>query len=184
MKRIISVLLIYGLVVSSFFILFIAVLNIPLIKSHPVLFYRGLQALLLTSVLYLAIGASFIHKKVSFLESYFSALAVAISFSLTIFVLVPVTADRSISVFLLHSLQQNKNSCQAGMTKNDLEQEFVSKYVHDGSAITRRLNEQTLSGSVVRTNQCFGLSEKGEELVKLFDLSLHIFGSSHSSLQK
>lgn len=184
MKRTIYTLITYGLIISSFFILFVIVLNTSLINAQAVLFYRGMQALLFTSVLFIALGTSLAYRKFSFIESYFSALAVAISFSLTIFVLIPVTADRSISVFLLHSLQQNQNSCKIGVTKNDLEKEFVTKYVYDNRAISRRLNEQLASQSIIKTGQCFKLSNKGKRLVKLFDASSRIFGSSHVSLQK
>lgn len=184
MKQLVKCIIIYLLVCFSFFLLFVCLFKTTIFSDQPVLFYRGLSFLIIQVVFYLLSGLYFTKKEVVFAQTYFSSVALATSLTLTYFVLVPVTSDRSISVFLLKTLSTSSLDCRQGINRDSLDRVFLQNYVRENHAITRRINEQLFTGSIRTSNKCIQLTKKGALLVRFFDLNTMLFGISHGSLSQ
>ena len=104
-------------------------------------------------------------------ESIIAASIIAFSLHLAFFVVMPVTIDRSISVFLL----KNIDSHNQGVSKEELEADFVSQYVYANHAIDRRVSEQTISKNIETSNNVIHLSAQGKRLLHLLDFIKYIY---------
>ena len=102
-----------------------------------------------------------------------TVLAFTIHFSINIifFSHVPITADRSVTLFLL-GYMNNHAEVGASLTKEQLENYLINTYIHKYGAIDRRMNEQIISGTVEKTpDGGYRLTENGKLLVK-FNLQI------------
>lgn len=108
-----------------------------------------------------------------------------ISLNLCFFVVVPVTVDRSLSVFILHTLEkenaQNKN-CN-GLKKSEIQNKLVSTYILSKSALAKRLTEQNIINNVqLNNNDCISLTKKGRMTMDLFRFFGYLYGVSVDKL--
>ncbi len=181
MKSVRRLLIIYGSVSITFFLLFVALFGTSLFSSQPILLYRGLNILWTVVVIYVVYGLYLIKQKAAFAESYFSALAVIASLTLTFFILIPVTIDRSVSTFMLSSLQRQYPSCIEGATKTELTAAFLNDYVRNKGAIERRLDEQSRTKTIENVDGCWRLTEKGVKAIDFFNMMPLYFGTSYEN---
>lgn len=166
----------------SLFLLFSAVyvllFHSPLFSGQKVLFYRGLflliVALLLVSFLLFTVRSK-LHIR---LESIIAGLMLCVSIHLMLFVVFPVTFDRSVTMFLLENINDNKNplsSC-SGMGDVNLKKRFIESYVHKKDAIGRRISEQTVIGFVNGSADCRTLSPGAKAFLQFSDTVSRIYG--------
>ena len=112
--------------------------------SISILFYRGVI---------LAFGAAII---TGMLALWFSrrtrdsslpiaAAALSLSFNLCFLVLLPVTIDRSISIYLLSTIERGESR---QITSRALKTDLIDGYVVRMNAVNRRLDEQRRSGNI------------------------------------
>ena len=161
--------------VISFFV-FVLLFNAPIFISIKVLMYRGLIFILLVAIFNLALGN--VLKKLFFknLNSFdlFSITVMFVSITLTFFILVPVTVERSISVFMLSEMEEGG----ASFTKEDIEDRFINTYVKEFGAFDKRFEEQVVTGTIDKIdNYKYIINEKGRFIVNLFRLIAKIFNT-------
>lgn len=80
--------------------------------------------------------------------------------------LIPVTVERSVSVFMLSYMEENSDQT---FTEESVGEVFTSKYVEDYGAFEKRFEEQVVTGTI-RQNEdgTYSITESGEFVVKMF----------------
>jgi len=143
------------------------------ILSNTIFFYRGM-AIIVASAILTTSGFLVVHYKTRRwrIESIIAATLISVSFQVAFFVTVPVTLDRSISVFLLDQI----NNHEQGVSKQDLTSEFVSEYVYNRDAIGRRLFEQTASKNIEVSNGTIKLSNRGRCFLRTAGIIKSLYG--------
>ena len=156
--------------------LFAMLLNSGAFAAIDVLFYRGLAALAVSGFLLLAILWALARRLPDGLgltaRDTVGAAIVALSLLLVIFVLGPVTFDRSISIFLLSQFEL----ADAPLSEQAARDIFLRTYIDDWDQIGRRLREQEISGNLERTPQGWKLTTIGRLLMASARVISHIFG--------
>lgn len=153
-------LLTYFFTFISFTLIFIILFHLPVLLSPPVLFYRGLKLLFLSTIL-IATAAYIINHRCVRLntETFIAAIIISISFHLSFFIVFPVTFDRSVTMYLLNTLNESSYSETA------LEQKFINEYVVDQKAIGRRINEQLIINIIDNSNSTIKLTQQGKNFI-------------------
>lgn len=143
------------------------------ILSHMILFYRGIVLIGISALLTGGIFWTW-HLRTGRgrLESLVAATIISASLQLAFFVTIPVTLDRSVSVFLLSQI----NSHAGGVTKEDLTNEFISKYVYENDAIGRRIYEQSASRNIEVLNGKISLSRRGHHFLRVARVVRFLYG--------
>ncbi len=81
------------------------------------------------------------------------------------FGMVPVTLERSISVFMLSEIDK------AGeMSKDEIESNFIKQYVQEYDAFEKRLEEQICIHNLAEKEEKYELSNGGKFMLKCFQL--------------
>lgn len=175
-KQVLKLIFLHCLIFFVGFGMFIISFRLPLFGNIEVLFYRGI--VLLIFVCAIMAGVILILKKVWFstLLTYRDlvlSITIIMSFSMLFFTHLPVTADRSVSVFLLGYMNNNSDKI---LTVEDMDEFFISRYVYSYGAMERRINEQITSGNIVRDQNGYKITDNGKKLIKLYDIIADIFG--------
>ncbi len=178
MKTKLKIICEYVLVFLLFSAVYILSFHTPLFLKQKVLFYRGVKLLLVVSSVFL--GAVFlIHKRIKMnLERVLASLVVSISLNLSIFILLPVTFDRSVTTFLLKNLAVRKSkTCKKGLTKENLTKDLINNYVLKNKAIERRVYEQTQIGLIQTEHNCLYLSPAGLRFISISQLVKKLYNA-------
>ena len=178
MKNIIKLVLIYIHVFFSFTLVYIYLFHTSVFNNEEILFYRGIKITMLVSFLYLFIILILYKSLKKNLETYISALVMSVSINLCIFIVAPVTVDRSVTVFILKSLARNINSvgCKSGVSIADLQNELINTYIIKQAALSRRIKEQTKIQNIdVKNNMCVEIKNNGRNTINLFKIITYIY---------
>lgn len=155
---------------------FIALFHTPLFVSVDILFYRGCLLLAAASVISVALAAAFGRSKRS-PEGWGWKDAVVVwalftGVTLGWFTLLPVTVERSVTVYMLSYMEQNR----AAVTAEEFGSVFYDQYITEDDAFGKRFHEQEASGNMAREpGGGYVLTERGELFVKLFRLCAVLF---------
>jgi hypothetical protein len=134
----------YAISAAVGLLLFVALQKLPLFHSISILFYRGILTGL-CAALFLGVFIAIIAKRFRIdLSTAVGAVIASLSLNLCFLVLLPVTVDRSISVFLLARIEQEDGH----LTTSALDRLFRDAYLTDLRQIDRRVSEQILSGNI------------------------------------
>jgi len=156
--------------------LFILLFQTSLFKEITVFFYRGVLLLFLASLIIMLTGvfvrAVSLGKIFSLYDVILSTLLV-FSINLVFFTHVPVTADRSISVFILGYM--NKYSGNT-LSQEEIGKAFSQKYINDYGAIGKRLEEQMASGNIIEEGSEYRITRQGKLIIRVYDFIADIFG--------
>ena len=153
---------------------FILLFHTKILSNIDILFYRGIGLLIISSIFLLAVMC--FYKKIS--NGFFTirdiilALVLFSCINLTFFTHLPVTAERSISVFLLDYFNKNSNRY---LTKEEVTKIFIDKYLYENKAMEKRLHEQIFSGNINQEREKYKISNRGKNLMKLYRLIAIIF---------
>jgi hypothetical protein len=156
-------------------VLFVALFHTGLFTDVSVFFYRGILLLLVATLLTtLALVILWRTKLRDLLQIRDVLLLASLLFSANIvfFTHLPVTADRSISVFMLGYLNEHGGE----MTKAQIEDLIVRQYIQEDGAVDKRLEEQLVSGDLVQTGDTYRISEQGKRLMGLYKVIAELFG--------
>lgn len=155
------------------FALFLALTWSPVFAGVGILFYRGLILCALSAVL-LAILLAVVRRRWPAAEplAIVAAVAISLSANLMFLIVLPVTIDRSISVFLLAEIDAHR---AAPLTTPQLEEIFVRHYVRDMRQIDRRVEEQAISGTISVDAGRIRLTPRGERFLKLSRILARLF---------
>jgi hypothetical protein len=155
---------------------FILLFQTPLFKGTGVFFYRGLILLLAASLatilIAIAVRAVTLGKMFSFYDVILSCLLV-FSLNLVFFTHIPVTADRSLSVFMLGYM--NKYS-EGALSQKEIAEAFSQKYIRDYGAVNKRLEEQIASGNVAKEATGYRITNQGKLLIRVYSFFSDLFG--------
>lgn len=155
----------YAIGGASGFAMFFLGFAAGLFGSDPIIFYRGLKILLVTSVLHwglLAAWTWFVWRNQMSMAHAFAVTMGSIALCSTFLIVIPVSLDRSVSVFLLGYMGNHP----VPLSKQELEDVLVSKYVKEYQSIERRMAEQIMSGNIEQTaDGRYVLTARGEAFV-------------------
>lgn len=171
-----SFLMLSYLLISSLFM-------IDILNNLQVLFYRGIAVILLVSLFILII--QLLLRRMAFFSRLFSvkdlimSLVVIICINITIFTHLPVTADRSITVFMLGCMNESRSP----LTKEQLQEILIKKYITEYDATGKRLDEQIESGTVVKNGDCYIITHKGRLLMDIYRIVADLYGISKKFAQ-
>jgi hypothetical protein len=170
------------------FLFFHLVLQIAFVRlafwaGSRILFYNGIMGLLFS----MCLGASIYFfppvKRVGSLA--FLSLNVATAcLVLVFFVVIPVTFDRSVSTFLLHTIE-NKQRHGEEVSVEELSNIFVEEYVVKQSAIERRMFEQHKSGNIeFLEGGVVKITPRGQNFLLLGNVFASVYGVQAPAVEK
>jgi hypothetical protein len=158
-------------------ILFAASFSTPIFQNMDVFFYRGAALLLLVGFL---IGCAWLALKIFSrrlrrlitIRDVLLNVCIILSLYMLFFTHVPVTADRSISIFVLGSMAENPDHI---FTEKEIEDFFIQRYVQDYGAFAKRFHEQAATGTVRAEGNGYVLTERGRGLIRFYDFIADCF---------
>jgi len=169
LKYIFTYISIYIGIFVLFTVVFFGLFNSSVFRFQHVFFYRGLLLLLLTClVTSLDVFLILWWLKYRYFESMISALMLAASIHLSFFVVFPVTFERSISMYLLNTLQNNKTTSCGGLTREQMNEDFINTYVVLNAALQKRITEQSIINMIEEKNNCYAVTSQAVNLLKFF----------------
>jgi hypothetical protein len=162
-----AVFLVVGAVVALFWI--------GVLPGISILFYRGLVFIAIGEALCFVILLLACRKWPGWkVRDAVSACAFAAGIALCLLIVLPVTIDRSISVFMLTQMAAQPDRA---FTSADMRTIFVDVYVERYRQIERRLEEQEISGNVASTAAGFRITPQGLAFVRFAAVLSKIFAT-------
>lgn len=146
---------------------FIGLFHTSLFGDMEVLMYRGIAFLLIAGVVS-AIIMWIVRMFWGFvtLRDVIMMFCIFCCVNMVFLTLVPVTVERSVSVFMLSYMQENKDQT---FTEESVGEVFTSKYVEDYGAFEKRFEEQVVTGTIVQNEDgTYSITPKGEFVVEAF----------------
>lgn len=168
----------YILVFIFFSGLYLCLFHTPFFKFQQVLFYRGLALLFITVLVSFTTAFLLARRNKEFklyLESVIGAVIVSASINLALFVLLPVTFDRSVSTYLLSTLDSEATPSCRGMTKKQLEKVLIDQYIVKNKALQKRIIEQEEIGFISGTGECVSLTDRARKFLQLKQITEKLY---------
>lgn len=154
---------------------FLFIILFRLFSNINVLFYRGIVLLFLSCIillLFMVFLKRTVYGKFFTYKDIILSIVLIFCLNLLFFTHLPVTAERSISVFLLGYM--NKYSNRA-FTNKEISKIFKEKYVDDFHETDKRLSEQLISKNIASENNTYKITNQGKLIIKLYSLIADIF---------
>lgn len=173
MQQLRKIVLLQGITFITGTIVFVLLFQTSFL-SRVVLFYRGIIFLVFVSI-GVTVGLIGIKKKGICVFDYRDILLSVVMFfciGLVFFTHIPVTADRSLSVFLLGYMNTKTGSV---ITKEELSSTLIDTYIKKNQALEKRLYEQTASGTIVHVRNGYTITRRGIFLMHIYDWITDIF---------
>jgi len=160
--------------------LFVALFHTPLFQSIDVFFYRGIALLVLSCAL---VGGALVVLKATkllqklkisiIIQDILLSVALVGCVNMVFFTHLPVTAERSISVFVLGYMAQNPTRV---FTEEEIRDIFIERYVDDFGAFDKRFHEQVVTGTVEQSGDGYAISPAGVSLMRVYDRIADLYG--------
>jgi hypothetical protein len=165
--RSLALIVLYALSTLLGGVLFVGLMQAaPALLGPGVMFYRGVAALVLVFVLLVALHVVALPRLARRLSldgaDSIGAAMVATSLLTAVFILGPVTVDRSVSVFMLSQF----DAADHPLTEAEARDAFLHVYVDDWAQIDRRLEEQALSGNIEHGPSGWRLTAQGRAFMR------------------
>ncbi len=164
---VIKLILIYAVIYIVCSLMFVALFHTGLLKGMNVLMYRGIAFIILTGIVS-AIVMGVVRKFWKFvtIRDIIMMFVIFCCVNTVIFTLVPVTVERSVSVFMLSYMDENSDKT---FTQDSVGEIFTSKYVNDYGAFEKRFNEQVVTGTIKQNEDgTYSITERGRFIVSIF----------------
>lgn len=175
-REIVYTLLTYAVLYVISFLLLILLIRLPLFSGMDVLMYRGIIMIILSGLMATGLLVLFRRlKKIEWLSVKDAVLVFILccSINMVFFTLVPVTVERSVSVFMLSYMDKDP---ERTFTEEEMSKIFVDTYVYEYGAFEKRFNEQLETGSIKQNpDGSYSITSKGSFLVKLFRAVADVF---------
>lgn len=159
----------FGIYIAVFILftaVYVGLFYSSVFNFQHVLFYRGLLYLFLTCLCVLAvILLCSIQLKYRYLESMIAALVLAASIHLNFFVIFPVTFERSISMYLLTTLEKNGTTACGGLTKEQMREGLITTFIGEKDALQKRITEQSIINMIAEKNNCYTVTEQARRFL-------------------
>jgi hypothetical protein len=138
----------------------------------PILMYRGLALALIAGFLHTIILMALLNGRPGIESIVIASVSLAFAINVIFLVVVPVTIDRSVSVYLLGQLSMSPE----GLTEAQLNHRLINQYVGEFRAVDRRMREQITSGNVRVVRDRYLLTDQGQHFIDFSFRATHIFG--------
>lgn len=161
--------------------LFILLFHTPIAKSIHVLMYRGVILLIIAgiiSVLLLFLVRKFVYKRLDIKDVLMMSFAIC-CINMVLFTLIPVTVERSVSVFMLSYMADHE---EQGFSESEIEEVFQDKYVQQYGAFEKRFYEQKITGDIYDTGDGYRITKQGIHMVEMFRLIGKLFDTDQRLL--
>ena len=158
---------IYALIYVACTALFIGLFHTALFKDMEVLMYRGIVFLMITGVV-AGVIMGIIRKFWGFvtIRDIIMMFCIFCCVNMVFLTLIPVTVERSVSVFMLSYMEENSDQT---FTQESVGEVFTSKYVTDYGAFEKRFNEQIETGTIKQNpDGTYSITESGKFIVSAF----------------
>ena len=158
---------IYALIYVVCTALFIGLFHTDILKNMEVLMYRGVAFIVMTGVI-AAVVMGIIRKFWGFVtvRDIIMMFVIFCCVNMVFLTLVPVTVERSVSVFMLSYMDGNSDQT---FTQESVGEVFTSKYVEDYGAFEKRFDEQVVTGTIEQNpDGSYSITERGRFIVKMF----------------
>ena len=183
-REILYTLLIYFVLYVVSFLLLLLLIHLPLFSGMHVLMYRGLILIVLSGIMASALLYVFMRiKKPEWLsvKDLVLVFILCASINTVFFTLVPVTVERSVSVFMLSYMETYPEKTY---TEEEIGKIFVDKYVYEYGAFEKRFDEQLTTGTIEKNaDGSYSITSKGRFIVNLFRLIADLFGTDERLVQ-
>ena len=166
-KSILALIGIYALIYIVCSVMFVALFHTGILKNMEVLMYRGMAFIIITGVI-AAVVMGVIRKFWGFItvREIIMMFVIFCCVNTVIFTLVPVTVERSVSVFMLSYMDENSDQT---FTQESVGEVFTSKYVEDYGAFEKRFDEQVVTGTIEENpDGTYSITDRGRFIVKMF----------------
>ena len=169
-KEIRDLIVLYFILFIAESVLFVASFHAILFKNLDVFFYRGLILILFWGIL--SSGVMIILKKSKKWRKIITIRDILLFFTAfccihtVLFTHLPVTADRSISVFMLGHFADHADEV---FTEQEMEEYFINRYVRDYGAFSKRFHEQEETGTIQRVGDGYQITRRGLNLMRLYE---------------
>jgi len=165
-----NVLLLIGLYAVIYIVcsvIFVALFHTGLFKDMEVLMYRGIIFIVITGIISAVImGIIRIFWGFITIRDIIMMFVIFCCVNTVLFTLIPVTVERSVSVFMLSYMEENSDQT---FTQESVGEVFTSKYVEDYGAFEKRFNEQVATGTIRQNpDGTYSITESGEFIVNAF----------------
>ena len=147
--------------------MFIGLFHTGFLKNMEVLMYRGMVFIIATGLI-AAVVMGVIRKFWGFItvRDIIMMFVIFCCVNTVIFTLVPVTVERSVSVFMLSYMDENSDQT---FTQQSVGEVFTSKYVEEYGAFEKRFNEQVVTGTIEENGDgTYSITDRGRFIVKMF----------------
>lgn len=161
--------------------LFILLFHTPVLKHMKVLMYRGVGLLILSTLflaVLLAIVRKFVYRKLGAKDIVTMCILYG-CMNMVLFTLIPVTVERSISVYMLSYMSDHQEET---FTEKEIQEVFIKEYVQEFGAFQKRFEEQDVTGSIEQEEDGYKITQRGERLVDLFRLIAKLFNTDRRLL--
>ncbi len=158
--------------------LYLVSFRIPFVNMIDVFFYRGLIVIFACGVI-VSIIMMILMKKPGYtgLITVRDVLLLFVMFvcvHVVVFTHLPVTADRSITVFMLGTMSDGSDRTY---TEEQIEDIFTDKYVGDYGAFEKRFHEQVVTGTIEDTGDGkYRITDEGIKLMKIYEKTAWVYG--------
>ena len=161
---VILLILIYAVIYLVCSAMFVGLFHTGLLKNVNVLMYRGLAFIILTGIIAATVmGVIRRFWKFVTIRDIIMMFVIFCCVNTLIFTLVPVTVERSVSVFMLSYMDENSDKT---FTQDSVGKVFTAKYVNDYSAFEKRFNEQVVTGTIKQNpDGTYSITNKGRFIV-------------------
>lgn len=164
---IVLLVVIYAVIYIACSALFVGLFHTGLLKNMEVLMYRGIAFIIITGVV-AAVIMGVLRKLWGFItvRDIIMMFCIFCCVNTVLFTLIPVTVERSVSVFMLSYMEENSDQT---FTQDSVGEVFTTKYVEDYGAFEKRFNEQVETGTIVENpDGSYSITERGKFIVKMF----------------
>ncbi len=165
--KVFKLILLYAVIYLVCSLLFVALFHTGFLKSISVLMYRGIAFIILTGLL-AAIVMGVVRKFWKFVtvRDIIMMFVIFCCVNTVLFTLVPVTVERSVSVFMLSYMDENPDKT---FTQDSVGEIFTAKYVNEYGAFEKRFNEQVVTGTIKQNaDGTYSITDRGRSIVKIF----------------
>lgn len=169
-KDFFRLLLVYVLLFFAGSVSYVLGIRSGIFDGISVFFYKGIIAIIAAgsvfSVIMLMIKLAAM-KKIIIVRDILLFFCAFCCIHVVIFTHLPVTADRSVSVFMLGYMNDKNGEC----TKQELEDVFIEKYVQEYEAFDKRLFEQIYTGTIAETEKgTYIITDPGKRIIGIYEV--------------
>ncbi|MGB9707283.1 MAG: hypothetical protein ACPL1D_00825 [Microgenomates group bacterium] len=173
MKSFFKLIFFYIVFFLLFTLTYLCFFHLPILTFIRIFFYRGIILLFINTLIWMFF---LIYLKKFPLERIISLILISFSINLSVFVVFPVTFERSVTMYLLTRINDS-GQC---ISKDQLEKDLINEYIIKGKALNKRIEEQSAINFLKEKDDCIISTEKNKMFIefskfvnKLYNLNTH-----------